>query len=157
MKILPILPGTFSGHLTRSLRVPQLLGCVFAGLLLAGCSSMSKKEPSASDAIGKQLGVEIAALDAKYAAGSIQSKEASEAALVQVTSEEASLQTWYAQAQQSCYDVFFVNSCLAEANMHRREYRAVLQRIRIEANKFQRKLHIDELDNNLKQRQEQRP
>ncbi|MFZ6644145.1 hypothetical protein ACO0LO_00380 [Undibacterium sp. TJN25] len=154
MKILPILPAA---RIFRTFQAPQLSACVLAGLLLAGCSSMGKKEPPASDAVGKQLGAEIAALDARYAAGSIQSMDTAEAALVQVTADEVSLQSWYAQAQQACYDVFFVNSCLAEANTHRREYRAVLQRIRIEANKYQRKLHIDELDNNLKSRQEQRP
>lgn len=141
------------------IRAPQLLALtyVLAGLLLAGCATANKADTSYSDGVAKHLASEITGLDARYAPGSIQSKDAAEQALAQATADDAALQGWYTQAEQACAEKFFVNSCLIDIKLHRREYHSILQRISIEAKAFQRKQHIEELDKELEQRRAGRP
>ncbi|MES2105118.1 MAG: hypothetical protein V4634_13955 [Pseudomonadota bacterium] len=143
--------------ISPTIRILQALGFLLAGLMLSACATTGGAESPAGDAAERQLANAIQGLDQRYAAGSIQSRDAAETALQQVSANDVALQTWRTQAEQACYDRFFVNSCLIDVKLHRREFHMILQRIRIEANALQRKLHIEELDNNLKARQQQHP
>ncbi|GGC92744.1 hypothetical protein [Undibacterium terreum] len=129
---------------------------LLAAILLSACATTSADVPSI-DPMGKQLAAAIKDLDTYYVPGTIQTRDVSQAALKQVSVNEAALQDWYVHSEQACYDKFFVNSCLTDIKLYRREYRMKLQRIEIEAKALQRKLHIDELDEDLKRRQAQKP
>ena len=94
----------------------------------------------------------VASLDARHAGGSIQTAETAEAALQESAVAQNRLQTWYAQAERACLEVFFVNACLNEIKLQRRRHQGVLQRITIEAKALQRKLHIQQLDQSLQQK-----
>jgi len=147
--------------ISPTIQTPQvfspLLCCVLAGLLLGGCATTESVDALPSDGVGRQLATTIKGMDGRYATGSIQSRDVAETALAQVAENDAALQNWYGRAEQACYQRFFVNSCLIDIKLHKREYSMILQRIRVEANALERKLHIEELDNNLKARQAQKP
>lgn len=113
--------------------------------------------PTAFAQTGKEELAAIAALvgglDARHASGSIQTAEAAESALQESHAAQTRLQEWYAQAERGCQEVFFVNACLSEIKLQRRQQQTVLRRITIEARALQRKLHIQQLDRALQQKQ----
>ncbi|MFZ6766164.1 hypothetical protein ACO0LM_03695 [Undibacterium sp. Di26W] len=92
-------------------------------------------------------------LDQKYAPGSITTGEVADIALKEATVAQQRLQNWYEQADKACHSKFFVNDCLDDTKQQRRQYIVVLQRISLEAKALQRKLHIEQLDRELLQRQ----
>lgn len=94
-----------------------------------------------------------ASLDQKYAAGTIGSAEQAELALQESNAAQLRLQSWYEQSERACHDTFFVNDCLSDVKQKRRLYIVALQRISLEAKALQRKLHIEQLDRELAQRQ----
>ncbi len=94
-----------------------------------------------------------ASLDQKYAAGSISSAEQAELALQESNAAQLRLQSWYEQSERACHDTFFVNDCLSDVKQKRRQHIVALQRISLEAKALQRKLHIEQLDRELEQRQ----
>ncbi|MFZ6721069.1 hypothetical protein [Undibacterium sp. Ji49W] len=93
------------------------------------------------------------ALDQKYPPGSITTGDTADAALKEATAAQQRLQSWYEQADKVCHDKFFVNDCLDDTKQQRRQYIVVLQRISLEAKALQRKLHIEQLDKELLQKQ----
>lgn len=103
-----------------------------------------------------QLTKTIATLDQTYAAGLISSSTISEQAIVEATSAKSEVQKWYVQAEQTCYDKFFVTSCLNDIKLTRRDKLAILQRINVEAKAWQRKQRIEELDAKLLEKNSQK-
>ncbi|MES2047584.1 MAG: hypothetical protein V4447_04225 [Pseudomonadota bacterium] len=100
----------------------------------------------------EQLTKTIATLDQTYSAGAIESSAMSEQAIVEVSVAKGDVLKWYAQAEQTCYDKFFVTSCLNDIKLNRRDKLAILQRINVEAKAWQRKQRIDELDTKLQEK-----
>lgn len=94
----------------------------------------------------RELNKTIVTLDTQYAAGSIQSSASAEEALSETAFAQEDLQVWYLQMERECYEKFFVNYCLNEGKMLRRNHTAVLQRIIVEAKALQRRQHIEQLD-----------
>ncbi|MFZ6748313.1 hypothetical protein [Undibacterium sp. Ren11W] len=94
----------------------------------------------------------VATLDLSYGSTSIQSGEKAELALNETEIAQEELRIWYLQAENNCYDKFFVTSCINDSKLVRRKLFAILQRISVEAKAFQRKEHIDQLDADLLQK-----
>ncbi len=103
-----------------------------------------------------QLTKAIASLDQIYAAGAIGSLSMSEQAIVEANAAKNDVQKWYAQAEQTCAENFFVTSCLNDIKLTRRDKLAILQRINVEANAWQRKQRIEELDAKLQEKNSQK-
>jgi hypothetical protein len=94
----------------------------------------------------------IAELDRRYGSTSIQSGADAEQALNDSEIAQEELRIWYLQAENNCYDKFFVTSCINDTKLVRRNLFAILQRISVEAKAFQRKEHIDQLDADLQRK-----
>ena len=94
----------------------------------------------------RELNKTIVTLDTQYASGSIQSLASAEEALTETSLAQEDLQVWYLQMERDCYQKFFVNYCLNEGKMIRRNHTALLQRIIVEAKALQRRQHIEQLD-----------
>lgn len=103
-----------------------------------------------------QLTKMVAALDQTYAANAITSSAISEQAIIEANSAKNDVQKWYTQAEQTCYDKFFVTSCLNDIKLTRRDKLAILQRINVEAKAWQRKQRIEELDAKLQEKNSQK-
>lgn len=103
-----------------------------------------------------QLTKTVATLDQTYTANAITSSTISEQAIVEVNAAKSDVQKWYAQAEQTCYDKFFVTSCLNDIKLTRRDKLAILQRINVEAKAWQRKQRIEELDAKLLEKNSQK-
>lgn len=99
-----------------------------------------------------QLQKTINQLDAAYRVGSIQTSEMAESALNATSAAQTDLQAWFVQAEQDCYEKFFVTACLNDIKLLRRDNAAILQRIKVEAKAFQRLQRIDQLDERLKEK-----
>lgn len=99
-----------------------------------------------------QLNRTITSLDKAYAAGSIQTLTMAEQALAETDSAKITLQKWYVQSELACYEKFFVTYCLNGIKLIRRDNNDILQRITVEAKALQRKQHIEELDEKLKEK-----
>lgn len=99
-----------------------------------------------------QLQKTISQLDANYRAGSIQTLAMADMVLSATSAAQADLQTWFAQAEQDCYEKFFVTACLNHVKLLRRDNATILQRIKVEAKAFQRLQRINELDERLKEK-----
>lgn len=99
-----------------------------------------------------QLTKKVATLDQTYAASAIDSSSMSEQAIVEANAAKSDVLKWYAQAEQTCYDKFFVTSCLNDIKLTRRDKLAILQRINVEAKAWQRKQRIEQLDEKLQEK-----
>ena len=103
-----------------------------------------------------QLTKTVAKLDQTYAAGAIESSTMSEQAIIEANTAKNDVQQWYVQAEQACYEKFFVTSCLNDITLTRRDKLAILQRINVEAKAWQRKQRIEELDAKLQEKNSQK-
>ena len=103
-----------------------------------------------------QLTKTITTLNQTYAAGVIESSAMSELAIVEANAAKNDVLKWYAQAEQTCYENFFVTSCLNDIKLTRRDKLAILQRINVEAKAWQRKQRIEELDTKLQEKNSQK-
>jgi hypothetical protein len=92
----------------------------------------------------------IVELDASYASGTILSSVAADKALTEAEIAQEELQIWFLQEEANCYERFFVTACLNKNKLKKRNYQSILQRITVEAKAFQRKEHIDQIDADLK-------
>ena len=99
-----------------------------------------------------ELSKVIASLDASYTSGSIQSLAQAETALAEADKAKVVLQKWYAHSELDCHEKFFVNACLNGIKLIQRSEGDILQRITVEAKALQRKRHIEELDEKLKEK-----
>lgn len=103
-----------------------------------------------------QLTKTVTTLDQTYAAGAIESLVMSDLAIDEANAAKNDVQKWYAQAEQTCYEKFFVTSCLNDIKLFRRDKLAILQRINVEAKAWQRKQRIEELDAKLQEKNSQK-
>jgi hypothetical protein len=111
---------------------PALRGaaiCV-AAVLLAACSTI---EPGPS----------VAAVDPTTSVAQ------ADARLAAVALERASIEARFAEREAVCYKKFFVNSCLDEAKERRRVALVAQRNIEIEAERFKRRLKVDERDREI--------
>jgi colicin import membrane protein len=98
----------------------------------------------------------ISTLNLTYSAGAIQSANMAEQAIVEANKTKIDLLKWYAQAEQACAEKFFVTSCLNDIKLVRRDKLSILQRITVEAKAWQRKQRIEQLDEKLQEKNEQK-
>ena len=137
-----------------SYRISRLLIVVAsATMLLFPVATLAGKEAKLTL---PQLNQIIKALDVTYSTGAIQSAIMAEQAIVEASTTKNDLQKWYAQAEQTCAEKFFVTSCLNDIKLVRRDKLSILQRITIEAKAWQRKQRIEQLDLKLQERNEQK-
>lgn len=134
---------TFNWHGINYVMALVLLG---AGLT---CQNLRAQEDKIELAV---LQKKIAELDLLHSSTSIQSGVKADLALNESEIVQEQLRLWYLQAENHCYDKFFVTSCINDSKLVRRKLFAILQRISVEAKAFQRKEHIDQLDADLQQK-----
>ncbi len=131
--------------LFRPIRKYVMLALLLIGIISAVPvrAQTSRAKPSFAD-----LSAQTIALEATYHPDSIQSLPISEKALSEVMVLESELKLWFSDAEQACYDKFFVNACLNTTKLKLREKMAIMQGIKVEAKAFQRKHRIEQLDEN---------
>jgi len=128
----------------------RLLPVILAAFAQIMFASVALAVPGSNELT--QIANLTASLDQKYTAGSIGSLEQAELALQESSAAQLRLQSWYEQSDRACHQTFFVNDCLNDVKQKRRQYIVALQRISLEAKALQRKLHIEQLDRELEQR-----
>ncbi|MBC3868765.1 hypothetical protein [Undibacterium oligocarboniphilum] len=101
----------------------------------------------------KIIAVQVHAMDTQYPVNSIHTNEEAESIVTQSEALQQRLQNWYVSAERHCYDLFFVNNCLKQIKIDRRQYLPTLQRMEIEAKAVQRQLRIIARDQELAQKQ----
>ena len=72
-----------------------------------------------------------------------------DARLAAVAVERASIEARFAEREAVCYNKFFVNSCLDEAKERRRAALVAQRNIEIEAERFKRRLKVEERDREI--------
>lgn len=77
------------------------------------------------------------------------SSEQADRRLAAVTAERAAIAARYAEREAVCYDKFFVNHCLDEAKERRRVALVAQRNIEIEAERFKRRLKVEERDREI--------
>jgi hypothetical protein len=97
-----------------------------------------------------QIGDAIQGLETSYPKGSIDSMTMVANVIEVVVGIKADVQLWYQQSERDCYDRFFVTACLNKLRVTHVHYNDTVQRVLVEAKAFQRKHHIEELDESLK-------
>ncbi|MBY0572498.1 MAG: hypothetical protein K2P84_02355 [Undibacterium sp.] len=78
-------------------------------------------------------------LAVEFATGSIISSEIADLALLKTEQAQRNLQDSLKKHEAQCYDNFFVNSCLDDLRLKRRQLQDLLKRISIEAKSYLRK------------------
>jgi putative salt-induced outer membrane protein YdiY len=123
--------------------------CLFVSLLTANLAMAADDTRQELDAIAQQ----VHALDARYPVKGISTEQQAQSAIEESQNLQNRLQNWYNQSERHCYDIFFVNNCLREIKVERRQYLPTLQRISIEAKALQRQLRVMERDEELARKQ----
>ncbi len=100
----------------------------------------------------QSLAQESNALQARYPVGSIVSEEQADQALQTAQQIQQALQLWAQQAEAECYERFFAYACLQELRQTRRQHADKVQAIILEAKSTQRRLRLQERDEELQQR-----
>ena len=126
--------------------LPLLLAVLLQLNMAAAMATPDSKELS-------QIAEQTASLDQRFAPGSINTAELADEAVKVSSVAQQRLQAWYVQAERACHDQFFVNDCVNDVKQQRRQHILILQRISLEAKALQRKLHIEQLDRDLAERQ----
>jgi colicin import membrane protein len=93
-----------------------------------------------------------AAIVARYPAKSIASLATANAALADVSREQAAIDTRHRAAQQACLPEFFMTRCLDAAKEKRRTALAMLRPLQIEADAFKRRERVVERDRLLEEK-----
>lgn len=101
----------------------------------------------------KTIATLVRTMDAQYPVNSIHTNEEAETIVAQSEGLQQRLQNWYVSAERHCYDLFFVNNCLKQIKIDRREYLPILQRMELEAKAVQRQLRIIARDQELAKKQ----
>lgn len=107
----------------------------------------------ADDNLARQtLASQSEALQSRYPAGSIVADPQAEQALQEAQKIQQSLQVWAQQAETECYERFFVYACLQDVRQTRRLHADKIQAIILEAKSTQRRIRLQERDQELLQR-----
>ena len=91
----------------------------------------------------------------RYPAGSIQSVEIADAALLESGRERTAVEARYKADEHKCYSKFFATKCLDEAKERRRLALTRVRSVEIEANSFKRRERVVERDRALQQQRDQ--
>lgn len=94
----------------------------------------------------------IAAVSARYPAGSIRSVEEADAALAAAEKERAEAKARYMAEEQACHPKFFATSCIDNARERRRKAEASIRPVEIEANTFKRQARLESREKALAER-----
>jgi hypothetical protein len=121
-------------------------GWIYA-LSLLSAQSVYAQQKAMTDA---QIGDVIKALETSYPKGSIDSMTMVANVIDAAAGIKADVQLWYQQSERDCYDHFFVTACLNKLRVTHVHYNDIVQRVLVEAKAFQRKNHIDQLDESLR-------
>lgn len=113
--------------------------------------TVSAQQIAMSDA---QIESAVRQLETNFPKGSIDSMSMVGNVIQLAAKTKADLQQWYLQSEQGCYERFFVTACLNKLRVDHVRYNDSVQRVLIEAKAFQRKHHIEELDEALRVKQE---
>ena len=87
----------------------------------------------------------------------ITSTEQANAILLQVDLVRKAIAQRYAEAELTCHERFFVNSCLIHANELRRVDLEQAKKSEVAANRFKRQARVDEIDRQLEEKQVAHP
>lgn len=126
---------------------PRMLSALLLGLALAQPALAQQAPPAPSPAAGS-----IEAMSARYPRGAITSDDLAEQAQIDVQSVRAALAEQLAGAKNACYDRFFTNSCIDNAQEAYRAALEVLRPIELEAGAFQRQSRVAKRDKALEER-----
>jgi hypothetical protein len=124
----------------------HIRNCVMLTLLMLAAMTAAQAQQSEAKLTLDDVSVKVVDLEAAYSPGSILSSTTAEKALSEVIELESDLQLWFSDAEQACYDKFFVNACLNTIKLKLREKMGILLRIKVEAKAFQRRRRIEQLD-----------
>jgi hypothetical protein len=133
-----------------------IAACLLLSSVVTACATSNAPSAAVKMAETAREGLikAVTELDTRYPTGSIHSLEAANAADNASRDGEDALADWYGRAQKACYERFFVTNCLDDLKLRRREFKTVLQRVKVEAGAFQRKYHTEELDQAQAERDE---
>jgi hypothetical protein len=139
---------------SREPKTPNPGRCIFrlAALSLILCAG----SVAANDASSLQAMQSSPAPESRFQPGSIQSGEAAEQALSEAGRRRAEIAARFAADERACMKRFFVNSCVADAREHERHGLAEVRKVEVEAKAVQRRLHIEERDRELAEKQTER-
>lgn len=129
---------------------PRMLSALLLGLALAQPALAQQAPPAPSAAA-----VSVETMSARYPRGAITSDDLAEQAQVDVQSVRAALAEQLAGAKNACYDRFFTNSCIDNAQEEYRAALEVLRPIELEAGAFQRQSRVVKRDKALEERRQQ--
>ncbi len=129
------------------MKTSAVVSAIVAGLLLNMAWAGTANAENPVDL--QKLSQDSLHLQAKYPVGSLTTEEQAESALTQARQVQLSLQTWAEQAETSCYERFFVYACLQEVRETRRMHSDKLQAIILDANSTQRRLRLQQRDQEL--------
>jgi colicin import membrane protein len=87
-----------------------------------------------------------------YPAGSITSSVKADAALAAVDHFTTLSEARYIELQRVCYDKFFTTHCLDNAKDDHRVTLKAINKVEIEANRYQRQARADEADRSIQER-----
>ena len=141
----------------QAIRIPVVK--LIAGFNLAVIMCLTMLASFAADTTQEvmtteQINAIMADFEQKYPAGSIDSVPMVENLISAATKTKADLQTWFLQSERDCYNNFFVTDCLNKLRTTRTKHNITIQRILVEAKAYQRQLRIEQLDEELRIKQE---
>lgn len=138
-------------HKLSKFSLPKRLSVTAIGwicaLSLLSAQSVYAQQNAMTDA---QIADAIKALETSYPKGSIDSMTMVANVIDAADRIKADVQLWYQHSERDCYDHFFVTACLNKLRVTHVHYNDIVQRVLVEAKAFQRKHHIDELDESLR-------
>lgn len=139
--------------------VRKMVAKAVAGSNLAVIVCLTTLTSFAADTVQEVMSTEqinaiMADFEQKYPAGSIDSVPMVENLISAATKTKADLQTWFLQSERDCYNNFFVTDCLNKLRTTRTKHNITIQRILVEAKAYQRQLRIEQLDEELRIKQE---
>lgn len=125
------------------IKLPRLfcLLCLI-GFSMSSNASLGQETPMTADQIAERIG----RFQKHFPSHSITTSQEAQAALDQSVQLRTEIESWYQHAQTACYERFFVNMCLNDLKLTRRTYSDALQTVVVEAKQLQRKIRLQELD-----------
>lgn len=93
----------------------------------------------------------------RYRPGSIGDVTVADTAIRDIQQQRSLIEAHYLKQERACLPTFFTNHCLDNAKEQRREAKAMLRPVEIEANAFKRRARVDERDHALAKKLEKSP